>query len=387
MARKTKRLGRYHLTHRIAFGGMAEVFRGFTFSSKGDRHDVAVKKLLPSCVEDKQFITMLTDEYRLVSMLRHPNIAEVYEFVAVDDSCLIAMEFVDGKDLRSTMEKARKTGTEFRYDDIAYIMREALLGLDHAHGAVDAQGDLLRVVHRDFSPSNVLIGYDGTVKICDFGIAKARHNQIETKAGIIKGKVMYMSPEQAFGRPLDRRSDVFSAGSVLYELCTGLAPFIGKNEAELLIAVRKANPPHVRDLAEDIPNPLEAIIQKSMGRGRSQRYQTSKSFSRALQRFLKSFNPEYHRGWLGRFMKELWADEIEEELRALEEYVVDLRPGGNLGTNLIADALGPDPTYARFTPNPTGNTQQAPFIDAATTRIDISSDLDADPTRVSIRKA
>lgn len=353
--RSTRRLGRYHLTERIAYGGMAEIYRGFTYDEHSYRHDVAIKKLLPHYLEDGQFVDMLTDEYKLVSHLRHPNVAEVYELADIDGDLLIAMEYVDGKDLRSSVEKAKVCGMQLQFDDIAYIMARALNGLHHAHVARDASGDELRVVHRDFSPSNILVAYDGRVKICDFGIAKAKHNRVQTKTGIIKGKVKYMSPEQAFGRKLDPRSDVFSAGSVLYELCTGQPPFMATNEIDLIFAVRDASPVPCREVNKRIPPALAAIIETSMKRSRSARYQSSMAFRDALLRFLKKHSPGYRRTRLARFMKKVWAAEIDQELRALEEYVVDLvdPEDQNYGTNLIAEALGPDAQFQRFSPNPT----------------------------------
>lgn len=334
---------------------MAEIFRGFTYDSEGYRRDVAVKKLLPHYVEDGQFIVMLTDEYKLVSHLRHPNIAEVYELVQVDHALLIAMEFIDGKDLRSSMEKARRAGHKMRFDDVVYVMARALDGLHHAHDAIDVGGNQLNIVHRDFSPSNILIAYDGRVKLCDFGIAKAKHSRIQTKTGIIKGKVKYMSPEQAFGRKLDRRSDVFSAGSVLYELCTGRQPFRAKSEVDLIFAVRDAAPRPSKEVNAHIPDELTTIIDKSMRRSRSARYQSALEFRDDLLRFLRRLNPDYRRTRLARFMKRLWVEEIDQELRALEEFVLDLSPMEReaYGTNLIADVLGPDAKYNDFSPNPT----------------------------------
>jgi serine/threonine-protein kinase len=357
--RRTKRLGRYHLTDRIAFGGMAEIYRGFTYDDEGFRRDVAVKKLLPHFVEDGQFIDMLTDEFKLVSQLRHPNIAEVYELAEVDGSLLIAMEYVDGKDLRSTVDKARQARISLQFDDIAYVLARALDGLHHAHVARDQAGEPLRIVHRDFSPSNILVAYDGTVKICDFGIAKASHSRVQTKTGIIKGKVKYMSPEQAFGRRLDWRSDIFSSGSVLYELCTGAAPFHAANEIDLIFAVRDAAPKPAQEINHHIPDDLAAVIDKSMTRSRSGRYQTAMEFRDALLKFLRRFNPQYRRTKLSRFLKKLWASEIEKELRTLEDVVLDASMPGGLGRNLIADVLGPDAAYSRFTPNPTTRTESA----------------------------
>lgn len=359
--RRTRRIGRYHLTDRIAFGGMAEVFRGFTFLEDGFRRDVAIKKLLSHYVEDKQFVTMLTDEYKLVSRMEHANVAEVYELVSVEDTILIAMEFVDGKDLRSTVEKSRKSEDRLGYADVAYIMACALDGLHHAHEAVDDRGNDLDVVHRDFSPSNVLIAYDGAVKMCDFGIAKARHNRIQTKTGIIKGKVKYMSPEQAFGHKLDRRSDVFSAGSVLYELCTGRQPFRARSEIDLIFEVRDANPPPAHEVNADLPPLLAEIITRSMARSRTARFQTSLEFRDALVHFLKSYEPEYRRTRLARYMKRLWAEEIEEELRTMEEWAVDLdamEAEVDLGENLLASELGPEATFSKFSPRPTRVTRQ-----------------------------
>jgi serine/threonine protein kinase len=351
--RRTKRLGRYHLTERIAFGGMAEIFRGFTYDADTFKRDVAIKRLLPHYVEDQQFITMLTDEFKLVSHLKHPNIAEVYELVEVDDNLLISMEYVDGKDLRSTVEKAKAKNLTLALDDIAYVLARALDGLHHAHVARDDADQPLKIVHRDFSPSNLLVGYDGTVKLCDFGIAKATHNRIQTKTGIIKGKVKYMSPEQAFGRKLDWRSDLFSAGSVLYELATGASPFHAANEIDLIFAVRDATPTAPREVNPEIPEQFARIVEKAMSRSRSARYQTALEFRDALLRFLRHYNPKYRRTKLSRFMKRVWGEEIERDLRAMEDFVIDgsgAEEQRDLGRNLIADALGPDATYSRFTP-------------------------------------
>lgn len=352
---KTQRLGRYNLMERIAYGGMAEIFRGFTHDREGHRRDVAIKKLLPTYVADKQFIVMITDEFKLVSHLKHPNIAEVFELTELDNNLLIAMEYVDGKDLRSVVERARRRGVALQFDDISYILARALDGLHHAHMARDAEGEPLQIVHRDFSPSNILVSYDGNVKICDFGIAKATHNRVETKTGIIKGKVKYMSPEQAFGRKLDWRSDIFSAGSVLYELCTGSPPFHAPNEIDLIFAVREAEPRACREVNPLIPEPLAAIIERSMSRSRSGRYQSCMEFRDALLDFLRSHNGKYRRTKLARFMKKIWADDIEKELRALEEYLIgeDVSDASNFGKNLIADALGPDAAFSNFSPSPT----------------------------------
>lgn len=357
--RRTKRFGRYHLIHRIGYGGMAEIFRGFTHDRDGFRRDVAIKRLLPHYVEDEQFVVMLTDEFKLVSQLRHPNVCEVFELARLEDTLFIAMEYVDGRDLRSTVEKAKRHGITLDFDDIAYVMARALDGLHYAHVARDADDRALNIVHRDFSPSNILLGFDGTVKICDFGIAKATHNRIQTKTGIIKGKVKYMSPEQAFGKPLDARSDIFSAGTVLYELCASRAPFRGKNEVDLIFEVREAAPPPCREVNRSVPTKLAAIVERAMSRSRSGRYQSALQFRDALLSFVRHHTPNYRRVKLSKFLKNLWTREIDEDLRLMEQVVLDVSPM-NAGKNLIADALGPNAAVHSFQPNPSGSTSSTP---------------------------
>lgn len=368
-ARKTQRLGRYHLTDRIAFGGMAEIFRGFTFDADGFQRDVAIKRLLPQYADDQAFVTMLTDEFKLVSHLDHANIAEVYELARVDGTLLVAMEYVDGKDLRSSLKNAKQVGKKLDLFDAAYIMACALDGLHHAHQAADG-GETLGIVHRDFSPSNILIAYDGRVKLIDFGIAKARLMRVQTRTGVIKGKVKYMSPEQAFGRALDRRSDVFSAGSVLYQLCTGRAPFKARTEVDLIYAVRDACPVPIRQLKRSLPEDLARIVERAMEKERDDRYPTALAFRDDLLRYLHRECPHYRRTRLARFMKELWADEIEADLRALEDYVLDLpaEPASGYGQNLIAEAMGPQAAYNQFSPVPThvGKVALAPIEAEAT---------------------
>ncbi len=370
LVRRTHRLGRYHLTYRIAFGGMAEIYRAFTFEDDGHKRDVAIKRLLPHYREDRAFVDMLTDEFKLVSYLRHPNIAEVYELAELEDDLLISMEYVDGRDLRTTIERARSLGLALSLDDVVYIIAKSLEGLHHAHIARDAAGDPLRIVHRDFSPSNVLVGYDGLVKLCDFGIAKATHNRVHTKTGIIKGKVKYMSPEQAFGRKLDWRSDLFSAGSVLYELATGEAPFHAANEIDLIFAVRDARPPRARDVTPSLPDDLVAIIERAMSRSRSGRFRSALDFRNALLSFLRRHNPGYRRTHLANFMKRAFEEEIERELRAMEDFVLDGTAEGqaDLGRNLIASALPKDAPFSRFSPNPTASVGPVPEIASAPTQ-------------------
>jgi eukaryotic-like serine/threonine-protein kinase len=352
--RRAQQLGRYHLLDRIAFGGMAEIFRAKTFDGNGHAHLVAVKRVLAHLAEDEDFIQMLVDEAKIASVLKHQNIARVYEFARAHGEYFIAMEHVDGKDLRSILERCRQQKRPLPPQHAAYITAEIAAALHAAHTATDGMGRPLRIVHRDVSPSNVICSYTGEVKLCDFGIAKATLSRVQTKTGVIKGKVKYMSPEQALGRKLDHRSDIFSLGACLYEMLTRVPPFVATNEMDLLIKVRDAKYRPVQDLVPGIPREIEAICDRALTRSRTHRYQTSDEFSQALRAFLGNYMPDYSRSHLGRYVRKMFAAEIERDLRRLEEYIVSQDDiDDDVGENLIAQALGPQPEYAQFSPRPT----------------------------------
>src|SRR5215471_6896407 len=333
--RRAQQLGRYHLLDRIAFGGMAEIYRAKTFDAGGAPHLVAVKRVLAHLAEDDDFIQMLVDEAKIASVLRHASIARVYEFARAGGEYFIAMEHVDGKDMRTLLERCRAKKKAMPPEHAAYVAAEVAGALHAAHSAVDAKRRPLRIVHRDVSPSNIIASYTGEVKLCDFGIAKATLSKVNTKTGVIKGKVKYMSPEQALGRKLDHRSDVFSLGSCLYEMLTRLPPFTASNEMDLLIKVRDAKYRPISDLAPGVPPELEAIADKCLTRSRAHRYQTAAELEVDLRGFLRRYVPNYSRSHLGRYMRKMFAAEIEKELRMLEEYVLDDQVSDDLGENLI----------------------------------------------------
>jgi serine/threonine-protein kinase len=346
---RAHQLGRYHLLDRIAFGGMAEIYRAKTFDADGHVHLVAVKRILSHLASDEDFIQMLVDEARVASLLDHRNIARVYEFSRSNDELFIAMEFVDGKDLRSIIDRLKKLSRAAEPEHVAYIGAEVALGLHAAHGSRDGEGTATALVHRDVSPSNVICAYNGEVKLCDFGIAKTTISKVKTRAGIIKGKVKYMSPEQALGKKLDHRSDLFSLGSVLYEMLTRVPPFQAPNEMELILKVRDARVTPVRELAPQVPVSLARIVEKALSKKREDRHGSGEELAAALRAFLLAASRGYTRATLGRFLRKLFEREIERELRLLEEYVVGAA-SPDVGVNLIADALGPRATYRRFTP-------------------------------------
>ncbi len=350
-----QQIGRYHLLDRIAFGGMAEIYRAKTFDSRGHEHMVAIKRVLRHLAEDDDFLQMLVDEAKIASLLDHVNIAKVYEFVRVEEDYFIAMEFVDGKDVRSILDRCRAEGTWLPPEDCAYIMMRTMEGLHAAHEKKDGAGESFKIVHRDVSPSNVILSFRGHVKLCDFGIAKARLSRIQTRTGVIKGKVKYMSPEQAMGQPLDRRSDVFSGGSVLYEMLTKQCPFQADNEMELIFRVRDAKFTKPTRINPDVPAALERVVRKALARNVNSRYPTAQAFAEDLADFIREAAPGYTPARLGRRMREMFAEEIERELRRMEEFVLGDADPAAVGDNLLAEVLGEGAPYTQFTPlNPDG---------------------------------
>jgi serine/threonine-protein kinase len=332
---------------------MAEIYRAKTFDSTGQPHLVAVKRVLAHLAEDDDFIQMLVDEAKIASVLRHANIARVYEFARAHGEYFIAMEHVDGKDMRTVLERCRTKKKPIPPEHAAYITAEVGAGLHAAHSAVDSRNRPLRIIHRDVSPSNIICSYAGEVKLCDFGIAKATLSRVTTKTGVIKGKVKYMSPEQALGRKLDHRSDVFSLGSCLYEMLTRIPPFTATNEMDLLIKVRDAKYRPVSELAPGIPSELERITDKCLTRSRANRYQTAAEAEVDLRAFLRTLMPNYSRSHLGRFIRKSFAQEIERELRMLEEFVVTDDVSDDVGESLMVRDADFEPPEVPFQPKPT----------------------------------
>jgi len=342
---------------------MAEIYRAKTFDANGTPHLVAVKRVLAHLAEDDDFIQMLVDEAKIASVLRHQSIARVYEFARAHGEYFIAMEHVDGKDMRTVLERCRAKKKPIPPEHAAYICAEAGAALHAAHSAVDSRGRPLRIIHRDVSPSNIICSYAGEVKLCDFGIAKATLSRVQTKTGVIKGKVKYMSPEQALGRKLDHRSDVFSLGSCLYEMLTRIPPFTATNEMDLLIKVRDAKYRPISELQPGIPPELEMIADKCLTRSRANRYQTAAEAEGDLRAFLRKFMPNYSRSHLGRFIRKMFNTEIERELRMLEEYVMTDEPSDDVGESLMTRDADFEPPEVPFQPKPTSVSVALPSTD------------------------
>ncbi len=308
-------LGEYILLEKISTGGMAEVYKAKKKGVKGFEKIVALKKILPHLAEDEEFIEMFIDEAKVASKLNHPNIAQIYDLGKINGSYFIAMEYVLGKDLRTILKKIRKEKKALPPVEISsYIIMKVAEALDYAHRKVDEKGKPLNIVHRDVSPQNILISYEGEIKLVDFGVAKASIRAHHTVAGSLKGKLLYMSPEQAKGaKTLDGRSDIFSLGTVYYELVTGEKAFLAQSEAEVLDRVKKGKFKPPRAIRPDLPAEVERIILKAMEPDPSRRYQRASEMRNDIEKFLLSY-----KGYIpsardvAEFMYGLFEDEIKK---------------------------------------------------------------------------
>ena len=258
--------GKYLLLDRLNVGGMAEVFLAKVFGRFGGDRIVAVKRILPALLSDREFVGMFIDEARIAVQLDHRNLVQIFELGRQEGNYYIAMEYVSGFDLRTAIDRAKKRSLPFSIDQAIYVVGELAAGLDHAHRALDRQGNSLAIVHRDVSPQNVVVSREGRIKLIDFGIAKAATGQPATQVGILKGKFGYMSPEQARGLPVDRRSDVFALGIIFYELLTGLRLFAGEADFAVLERVRRAEIIPPRRANPAIPEEIERIVMNALAR-------------------------------------------------------------------------------------------------------------------------
>ncbi|MCA1826643.1 MAG: protein kinase [Myxococcales bacterium] len=312
MAERLTPFGKYFLLERINVGGMAEVYKAKTVGVEGFEKLVAIKRILPSVAEDEEFIKMFVDEAKITSQLSHANLAQTFDLGKIDDTYYIAMEYVPGKDLRAVFERMKRRGERMPLQLAAYVVSRVCEGLDYAHRKRDASGRELHIVHRDVSPQNIILSYEGEVKLIDFGIAKAANKITKTQAGILKGKFGYMSPEQVRGLPLDGRSDIFAAGVVLYELCTGERLFVGSSDFSVLEKVQQAKVTPPSQIDPSIPSKLERIILKALAREPEDRYQQAADLATELTRFLIDASP-VTREDVAAFMKGSFPDDERRE--------------------------------------------------------------------------
>jgi serine/threonine protein kinase len=317
-------LGKYQLLRRIATGGMAELYLARATGIHGFEKLVVLKRILPQHAESDDFNRMFLDEARLAATLHHPNIVQVYDIG--EEGNFFTMEYVQGQDLRKLVRAARKADRALPLEHILHIVMGIAAGLHHAHEKIGSDGRPLGIVHRDVSPSNVLITYDGGVKIVDFGIAKATTAQSATIAGTLKGKIPYMSPEQCRGESVDRRSDIFSIGTLLWELTTGARLFTGENEFGIINRVAAGAVPLPTSVRPDYPPELEAIVMRALTADREQRYPTALDLQVDLEDFAREARLPVSSARMAKFMRELFEEEMRQSTAALQVDRLDEQP-------------------------------------------------------------
>ncbi|MFZ5445404.1 MAG: serine/threonine protein kinase [Myxococcota bacterium] len=285
----TQKLGKYTLVKKLATGGMAEVFLARADGPMGFSKKCVVKRILPHFNDDPRFIEMFLGEARLAAELNHPNLVQIFDFGQANGQYFIAMEYIDGANVRVLNQATRAMFGPMDFALAARLVYLAAEGLHFAHELRDEQGQFLNLVHRDISPDNILVARNGSVKVVDFGIAKASSQPHLTKSGMIKGKMAYMPPEQLAREALDRRADLFALGIVLYELITGGMPFDATSEVSIIQAIMSQQPlERAVTYRPDCPPGLEAIVQKCLQKDREKRYQSCRELQADLDQFIHS---------------------------------------------------------------------------------------------------
>jgi serine/threonine protein kinase len=362
-----EQFGPYVVYERLGVGGMATVHRALEHGVAGFERVVALKRLLPHLAEDASFIKSFVREAKLASLLSHVNIVQIFDLGRVGTEYFITMEYIDGRDVREMLRHARKVTGPPPMNVTVGLMLQLCEALDYAHGKVDEAGRPLGLVHRDVSPSNLLVTSAGHLKVIDFGIAKARSSIVKT-VGVLKGKFAYMSPEQTMGKSIDRRSDIFSMGIVLYEMVTGERLFSGDSDFAVLERVRTVDIRPARDIVPTLPEALEQVITRALTADRDARYQWCDEMRDAIAGIGAASRVE-----LGTWLRELFANEIAKEREDLGLSTRAVRR-----SEPMAAVAEPAPASAPV-PRPTPR----PAKPADTERIEM---LDLEDEQTSIRK-
>jgi len=325
------KLDKYEIIAPLAVGGMAELYVARVRGIASFEKLCVLKRILPQHARDDEFVQMFLDEARLAATLHHPNVVQVYDIGVQDGLYYFTMEYVHGQDLAAIIATARGQRRGMKLEHSIAIVAAVAAGLHHAHEQAGPTGKPLDIVHRDVSPTNILVSYDGHVKVVDFGIAKAAARRTQTTAGGAKGKLSYMSPEQVRAdRGLDRRSDIFSLGIVLYELTTGYPMFRGDSDyliAEQILAGRIVKP---RDVRPKYPEELERIVMKALATDRDERFATARDLQLALEEFSRARQLRFSSVGLSEYMSSLFPSQVggwdlaQRSGKSLIEYVTSM---------------------------------------------------------------
>lgn len=321
MSHKFEQFGKFILLERLAAGGMAEVFLGKSMGASGVNKFLAVKRILPQYSDKREFIDMFKEEAKIAVNLNHGNVVSIYEFGIEHGQFYLVMEYVEGRNVRQILNEMKKKSTQFSVEQIVYMIKEVSAGLDHAHRLIEGTtGRPLNLVHRDMSPQNIMLSFEGEVKVIDFGIAKAETQLEATQAGTLKGKFGYMSPEQADGQSVDSRTDLFSLGIVLWEMLANDRLFTSNSEAAILRKIKECQIPSIRKVNPSVPIELENIVLKALAKDKTQRYQTAAAFNKDLNRFLNTEYPDFSPQDFSVFIKNSFSEVYAESKKKLVDY-------------------------------------------------------------------
>jgi serine/threonine-protein kinase len=323
---------RYTITERVDQGGMAEVFRGVAESLQGFKKNVAIKRILPDLVKNKKFVSMFLDEAKLSLYLQHANIVQVFDIGQTENSYFLVMEFIDGCNMKSLLNRLKQRGRRMEIAHAVYCMLEACKGLNYAHHLENPEtGEPLHIVHRDISPPNILISKMGEVKLVDFGLAKANSQLESTDPGVVKGKFSYLSPEAASGLEVDRRADVFAVGILLWEMFTGRRLFYGDTDYQTVELVRQARVPSIAAINPDIEPELEGIVRRALARNPDERYHDAADLGDALAQYLFSRRMKVTARDIASLVRDTQLEEMRKRSLAPKESLIDA---------LIQDEMG-----------------------------------------------
>ncbi|NOY23012.1 MAG: TonB family protein [Acidobacteria bacterium] len=315
--------GSYVLLEKVATGGMAELFKAKRRGVQGFQKIVAIKRILSHLVDNEEFVTMFIDEAKLAAQLNHPNIAQIYDLGKIENSFYIAMEYVEGYDLRNVLKECKKKKIRIPEPLVLFIASKMLSALDYAHRKKGLDMKDLKIVHRDISPQNILISKGGDVKLVDFGIAKAATKASHTQAGALKGKLLYMSPEQAYGKPIDNRSDLFSLASVIYESITGKKCFLADSEISILEKVRKVQYTPIQEVNEDVSKGTERLIRQAFSKKIENRFQSAKEMESELHGLMESLPFAVNERILAQFVNALYQGDMNTIEEISRRYTVN----------------------------------------------------------------
>ena len=345
-------IGRYHIVGHLAAGGMAEILLGKLFGPSGFERAVVIKRILPNFASSQTFVDMFLDEARVVARIQHPNVVQVQELGQTDGALFMVMEYLEGETLQGILRRIWRTGYRLPSWLVAHVIAQVCAGLHAAHDLTDDMGQPLGLVHRDVSPSNIFITYNGAVKLLDFGIAKFEARKTGTEAGQLKGKFAYMAPELCLAQPLDRRTDIFSLGVVFFEALTGRRLFARDNHMLSMKAITEDPIPSVRSVAPECPKELVDICARALSRDPADRYATAAEMRRELLLAVRQYAAnELPEDALRSFMLEHFRERVTEKRDMLRRVMagseITKMPGAEVEQSVqlpVADVVPTSPT-------------------------------------------